>query len=233
MIEPPPEPEIIVDPTLEVAERQLALLGELGQMTMRVARAFECLAIDAAHAAHAKVVNKFSDAEAEGAKAAAAKDAALSFDKVSRAVRLTFMLEKATAEWLRDIRNGIVARRDAPTQRKRPDWGAIMETALERARPINASSPERDADRHDSETERLVDIERPDVLPRVPPRQIVDRVSRDIGASADWDTSTLRAPDLADPGVAVDWSARKVGAPTSTSRGVGVAPSDTEPALPP
>ena len=52
------------------------------------------------------------------------------------------------------------------------------------------------AERPGGERERLVDIERPERLPRGAYCKIVDDLAADIGATIDWDTATVRAPDL-------------------------------------
>ncbi len=96
------------DPTLDIAERQLAMLGELAEMAMTTARAFTASAVASAKAAEAILDDKYFVPEVGRANACGAKDAAESLQKVTRAVRLTLMLEMKVAEIVRDIRAGVV-----------------------------------------------------------------------------------------------------------------------------
>ena len=73
-------------------------------------------------------------------------------------------------------------------------------TTLDRWRPAGSSSDGSDTDvtRADRDTERLFDIERLERSPLGDYCRIVDDLAADIGASVDWDSTTLSAPDLGD-----------------------------------
>ena len=140
-----PAPE---DPTLDVAERQLAMLGELAEMAMAVSRAFAGAGIAAARAAGSILNDEAWQSESDRALAITASGhAAEAFQKVSRALRLTLKLEKSTAEWLRDERLGIrrEARDETPDNRR------------DRPRGEQSAGAEPDS-------ERLVELERGDIL---------------------------------------------------------------------
>jgi hypothetical protein len=143
-------PTASIDPTLAVAERQLVMLTELAALAMNVSRTF-----------------------------AAAAEAA-SFQKVTRAPRLTMILEKSTAEWVRNLRLGIVR----PRKNAGGDAGAPA---------VRARGPkERDRDRCEFDKERL-DVERPDRLPRGPFRETVEALCADVGATVDWPRWKVKA----------------------------------------
>ena len=176
-------PAASIDPTLAVAERQLAMLSELAQLAMAVTRVYSASAVAAAEA-EAKIVSEpWFTPEIGRARACGAKDASESFQKVTRALRLTMILEKCTAEWLRDIRNGTASTKDAGvTPALRLDPRTHRRNA---GVPAGSSSPERDRDRCEYDKERL-DVERPDRLPRGPFRDTVDAICADVGATVDW-----------------------------------------------
>jgi hypothetical protein len=191
-----PSSEPCADPALAVAERQLVLLGELAELTMQVSRVYAASAVAAAEA-EAKIVSEpWFTPEIGRARACGAKEASNSFDKVTRALRLTFILQKTVAETVRDLRAGIAA---APkTRDQKPARIVIGDISA-------PSAPRRDADdegraaraeRPGGERERLFDVERPDRLPRGTYCKIVDDLAADIGATVDWDTSTVSAPDF-------------------------------------
>ena len=203
----PSSSDLLTDPALAVAERQLVLLGELVELAMQVSRVYAASAVAAAEA-EAKIVSEpWFTPEVGRARACGAKDASHSFDKVTRALRLTCMLQKTVAETVRDLRAGIVAPAKAPSARdEKPRRIVIDETPA-------PSTPPRDADdegkaarveRPGGERERLFDVERPERLPRGAYCKIVDDLAADIGATVDWDSSTVSKPDLV---------CRKVGRP--------------------
>jgi hypothetical protein len=195
-----PSSDICADPALAVAERQLVLLGELVELAMQVSRAYAASAIAAAEA-EAKIVSEpWFTPEVGRARACGAKEASASFDKVTRALRLTCMLQKTVAETVRDLRAGIVAapKAAASARDEKPARIVIDETAA-------APAPRRDTDdegraarveRPGGERERLFDVERRDRLPRGAYCKIVDDLAADIGATVDWDSATVSAPDL-------------------------------------
>ena len=177
------------DPTLELAERQLALLGELADMAMAAARAFTASGIASAKAEEMILGEEYFTPEVGRAKACGARDAAESLQKVYRAVRLTLMLQMNMAEIVRDIRAGRVTYLGGIAVRK--DAGVPAEAP-------RALSDDRDPDRRrrNSNSAHLIDIERPDTLPRAPFRAAVEHVCGDFGATVDWTTWRLKPPDL-------------------------------------
>jgi hypothetical protein len=194
------------DPTLELAERQLALLDELGRMAMAVAEAFTESAIASAKAEKRILADEYFVPEVGRARACGAKDASESFQKASRAVRLTFMLQMNLAEIVRDIRaghvtylGGIAVRKDAG-ETPAVQGGLRDRQSLSRSPsrdPDGASSDDRavDSKRRDSDTEHLIDIERPDTLFRAPFRPTVEHISGDVCVTVDWTTWRLTPPD--------------------------------------
>ncbi len=190
-----PCPDLPTDPVLAVAERQLVLLRELGEMAMTMSRAYLASGVASADAAKAVLADEYFIPEVGRARACGAKDAADGFQKVSRAVRLTLKLEMTVAETVRDLRAGIVTQ----TARPKPagEMSAVLEAALDRRRPAGSSSDDRDTDvtRSDMDRERLVDIEAPDHLPQASYRRLVDDLAADIGVAVDWNRATVSAPD--------------------------------------
>ena len=203
------------------------MLGELAAMALVVARAHAAAAVAAANAVEVILADECWQPETGRARAlAGSRDAAEAFQKVSRALRLTLMLEKATADFVRDLRLGIEKKVVAATPRN------ICE--IRREDVSSDSVHERRADRRsDAAAERLVDIERTDVLPRLAFRETVDRICADLGADVDWNAWKIAPPEPAAeiPDASPDWSEAFVRHP---SRGCGLPDAaDREAALPP
>jgi hypothetical protein len=186
------------DPTLAIAERQLGILAELSDLGMEAARAFTTSAVASAKAAETILEQEYFMPEVGRARACGAKDAAESFQKVSRSIRLTLMLEMNVGEIARDIRAGVVTYIGGIAHRKTD--GAETGAAAEARRLIGPSdgvftglADDRDTDlrSRDSNTERLYDYERPDRLPRAPLRETVEQICDDLGATVDWNRWTL------------------------------------------
>jgi hypothetical protein len=198
-------PDPCADPALAVAERQLVLLGELAELAMEVSRVYAASAVAAAQA-EAKIVSEpWFTPEVGRARACGAKDASDSFHKVTRALRLTFMLQKTVADTVRDLRAGIVAPAKAASARnEKPARIVIDESQAPSAPPRDADDEGKAArvERPGGECERLFDIERPERLPRGAYCKIVDDLAADVGATVDWDASTVSKPALVrrDPG---------------------------------
>ena len=193
-------PQTSSDPTLAVAERQLAMLTELAALAMDVSRTFAAAAVAASNA-EAKIVSEpWFTPEVGRARACGAKEASHSFDKVTRALRLTMMLEKTVAETVRDLRAGIVAAPGvAPADRgEKPARIVIDETPATSVAPRDADDEGKAArvERPGGERERLFDIERPERLPRGAYCKIVDDLAADIGAAVDWSASKIVPPPL-------------------------------------
>ena len=234
------ESEGPADPTLAVAERQLAMLGELAEMAMAASRAFTVSAIASARAAEAVLDDKFFMPEVGRANACGAKDAAESIQKVTRAVRLTLMLEMKVAEIVRDIRAGIMTYSGGMAGRKDAggtpaDLESLLETVLDRRHPAGSCSPDRETDdKTDRREVDRIEFDRPDTLPRTLLRETVDHICADIGAAIDWSTWKVGPPELRceapqprPPG----WSETRSPGPSRQSSGVD--PVNLQAALPP
>ncbi len=232
--QPAPAP----DPTLAIAERQLAILGELAQIAMAAARAFGSSAVAAAKAEEAVLAEEYFVPEVGRARACGARDAAESFQKASRAVRLTLKLEMAVAEIVRDIRAGVVTH-SAPRTLQTWSGPAPMIAGVLQAgvHPAGRHSDRdaRDRDRQRADSEPVVEFDRPEILSGIlsgaPFRAAVDALCADIGARADWDSWTIIPPDPLEADKAAPFmqppSAPKAG------RSRGGSPVDRELALSP
>jgi hypothetical protein len=227
------------DPTLEVAERQLAMLSELAQMVMVASRAHTAASVAAAHAVEVILADEYWQPETGRARAlAGSKDAADALQKVSRALRLTLKLEMAAAETLRDIRAGIVTHTAPPkTAGETSPIQNDVQNALQDGRgPAGSFSGDRETEttRAETNTERLVEIDRPDVLPRTPFHETVHRICAEVGAPVDWagwkvgpPIIEYRALQPRPPG----WSECRP--PASYTRCLERDPADSGPARPP
>ena len=174
------------DPTLAVAELQLAMLGELAEMAMVVSRAYADASVAAAEAVKIILADEVWQPETGRARAlAGAKDAADAFQKVCRVVRLTLMLAKTTAEWVRDARAGTCSRR-VPSKK---NAGVPAGPCPER--------PETEVRRCEKDRERP-DVERPDRLPCGTFRETVERICADLGVAPDWARWEFKEPDTED-----------------------------------
>jgi hypothetical protein len=183
------------NPTLAIAERQLTQLGELAEMGMVAARAFTASAVASAKAEETILGAEWFTPEVGRAKACGARDAAESIQKVSRAVRLTLMLEMKVAEIVRDIRAGVITYSGflgAPkTAGETPaDHGALQDRqSLSRPAsrdPAGSSCRDRDRERAPDRLDaERPEFERPDILPRGSFREVFETLRADIGAAPD------------------------------------------------
>ena len=180
-----------IDPTLAVAERQLVLLGEMVEIVMGAVRAFGSSSVAAAETEKRILGEEWFTPEVGRARACGAKDAAESLQKVTRALRLTMKLQMTVAENLRDIRAGVV--RPVEDAGETP---ADLDRLLVGRRLAGSESADRDSDwtRSDSNTERLVEFERPETLPHAPFRETVEEICADVGAAVDWTNWKVGAP---------------------------------------
>jgi hypothetical protein len=191
-VTPHPAPHPESDPTLAVAERQLVQLRELVEIAMTAARAFGESAVAAAGAEKTILGEEWFTPEVGRARACGAKDASESIQKVTRSARLSMKLEMAVAEIVRDIRAGIVTHSaDAISK----DAGEAP--GSEAGVPAGSGSPDRDTDwtRQDADTERLVEFDRPETLPRAALRETLEPICADLDVAIDWAAWKIRPPD--------------------------------------
>jgi hypothetical protein len=178
--------------TLAVAGRQLAMLGELAELAMVVTRGFAESAVASAKAEGVILSQEWFTPEVGRARACGAKDSAESFQKASRAVRLTLMLEKATAEWLDDLESG--APREAVVETAAVSPAAVFQPRREASRDRDQATDEVVA-RRESDREP-VEFDRPDRFPSASLRETVDAIGADLSAAVDWDTWQVRWPEF-------------------------------------
>ncbi len=166
---------------------------------MVVSRCYAHAAVAASAAVETILADEFWQPETGRARAlAGARDAADAFQKVSRSLRLTLRLELETAEAVRDLRAGIVTRRDGKSPAFADPFGLAALFAAPPASPMTSATkpaPERaDADsegpfardeRRGGEREGA-EFDRPD---RVYPRGLVTNLDgrrAEVGAACDW-----------------------------------------------
>jgi hypothetical protein len=189
-----------VDPTVEVSERHQRLLAEVGEIAMEVTRALGASAVVAGKEVEEVLATNAWHPETARARAlAGSKDAADAFSKVTRALRLTFALEKATAEALRDLRAGVLPERKATAAAKAQKPG---DTATAPAAPLDALREKvRDLVTHaivaacditparelsDDLGERLTETDNFALLLRRPLREVVEQICTDIDCYPEW-----------------------------------------------
>lgn len=171
--------------SLAIGERHLAMLAELGDIAMAVSRAYGASAIAAAEATDMILKDDYFVPEVGRARACGGKDSAESFQKVTRALRLTLMMEKQTVEWMEGRRSAFVARpsilgRDCPAD------------AGDRDRATDADALRCDIERGSRDV-----LDPPDPSSHAAFRQAVDTLSADLGAEAHWAAWTIMPPPLA------------------------------------
>jgi hypothetical protein len=181
------------DCALIAAERQLELLTELAEMTIVAARAYAHAAVAAAAAVEALVADEFYQSETERARAlAGARDAADGFQKVSRSLRLTLVLQRSVAEDLRNGRLGIIAERKVDATSKERS----IVPPREAAPALLAERRDRDEsclatlERIGGERERA-EFDRPDGPYPSGFEATVNGVCADIGVAVDWRSMSL------------------------------------------
>ncbi len=175
-----PLPSTPEDPGVAVAERQLELLTEMAEMAMVVSRAYAHAAVAASGAVEAILADEFWQPETGRARAlAGAKDAAESFQKVSRSLRLTLALQTTVVDALRDLRAGVYRPKVAPTRR-----GLALDVASDARAEAEVCDAAARCERADSNRERLVEFDRPDIGRGL--RVIVNGVRAEIGHAIDW-----------------------------------------------
>jgi len=187
------------DPTLKVAERQLKVLGELAQMGLEVSRSHAAAALAAAHAVEVILDEDWQADTARALALAGSRNAAEAFQKVSRALRLTLVLEMKMAECIRDLRAGVAP--IAGSKQSRADQRAFGFEPHKSTdfQPIESGDPadaKPSCDSRDSGVERLVDIERPDRIQRGTFRDVVDQICADLAIVPDWESYGRGRPAL-------------------------------------
>ena len=191
MIDAAAFPSASDDPGLAVAERQLELLGELAEMAMVVSRAYAHAAVAAAGAVEAILADEFYQPETGRARAlAGARDAAESFQKVSRSLRLTLALQTTVVDALRDMRAGVYRPRIPAARRNLsldPAGDAPVVAPATRVEAEISDAAAR-SERADSSRERLVEFDRPDTADGF--RIVVNGVRARIGHATDWTART-------------------------------------------
>lgn len=176
------------DPSIERAERRLRLLEELAEIGMELARGLK------------QPGPAGGDAEPQGAAEAASgrrRDPAEAFAGLSRAIRLTLMLEERTDQALRDLKAGLAAARqetreraakaaaDAADRRREDRKARVTDLVMDAAR--EQISDEADLERLDLEFEERfllgddswADDERP-------LRQVVGEICAVFDLTPDW-----------------------------------------------
>lgn len=157
------------DPAVARAERRLALLEELAEIGMEIARAL-------------KPGNKVDQPPQTA-------DPAEAFARVSRAVRLTLALEAKTEAELADLKAGVVRERETTAAQFTERRNAYIEDASERVLVV-VDAEARDKAEHDNLfealTERLELDEAYFDCARRPLRETVERLCRDLELSPDW-----------------------------------------------
>jgi type IV secretion system protein VirB11 len=190
------------DPTIEVCERHLKLLAEVGEIAMAVTRALGRSAVVAGKEVEEVLATDAWHPETARARAlAGSKDAADAFAKATRALRLTFALEKTTAELLRDLRAGILPERKtapalSPAGRLSEALGAPPATPRdllkEKVRDVVTDavwgacdiSPTQEL--ADDLNERLIEADRFGRLLCKPLREVVEHICAEVRLTHEW-----------------------------------------------
>ena len=158
------------DPAVARAERRLALLEELAEIGMAIARSL-------------KPGAEVEDAQSPG------RDPAAAFAQVSRAVRLTLALEAKTEAELRDWRAGAPARREAAeaeAEAGRARRKDRVEDLVLTVISAEAQDNEEFGELYEALDERLErDAAYSDFESR-PLRDTVERLCRDLALAPDW-----------------------------------------------
>ena len=156
-------------------------------MSIVVSRAYAHLAVAATAAAEAVVADEYYQPETERARAralAGAKDAADGFQKVSRSLRLTLMLQTVIAEAVNNPRPGVVRE---PSRAAGPSTTSISEcdTKDGEGPSANLESARLERERREFDRPYPTGFE-----------ATVNGVVANIGATVDWATMTLRPDPL-------------------------------------
>jgi hypothetical protein len=179
-----PDADAAPDPAVLRAERRLAVLAELVEIGMELARTLKPGLAD-------------TSAEDDGAGRAKLRDPADAFAPLSRAIRLTLALEAKTDAELSDLKAGIVRvseeRRTRAAERRQAAAAKDAEGRFDRVRELVVEAAE--AEIGDLKTfnqfvealdERLEEDEAYADIDRRPLRETVESLCRDLKLSPDW-----------------------------------------------
>jgi hypothetical protein len=186
------------DPAVLRAERRLRLLEELAEIGMELARALK------PGAAADGVCEDPSDDNAPGK----GRDPADAYARLSRAIRLTLVLEAKTDQALRDLKSGVVPARQAQRAQsaKRADIAAARDLDDRRERVchlvlrlVQAEFPSvhEFAALWETLEDRLEEDPAYFDIGERPLREIIERVCKDLKLTPDW--SCLDGEELDDP----------------------------------
>ncbi len=175
------EPDDAVDPRLDATAGQVAVLGELAEIGLRLAGALERLAL--AQVAAAEMALAAGEAGAPAVPAPRV-DLGLSFDRLSRAIRLTLMLETRIAEG--EVARGAQAAREA-------EHAAWTEAQAEAVLEVVEKTLEADGQDDETIIERLRETrdylesgdDDYDVLEH-PLSRVIALICEEFGVEPDW-----------------------------------------------
>jgi hypothetical protein len=179
-IEPAPD-----DPEGRAAartQRQLAMLQELAEIGMQIARAVRAEAL-------ARVEAAAEDAPVRPSPFGRG-DLGLIFSRIAKAVRQTLALETRIAEGIETARveraRAHVERVRSAFQERQDEVRDYVAEAIE-AEAAEKGTPEREIERLlDDLDERLEDGDYDEVLPNLPIGDLVERICADLGVTPDW-----------------------------------------------
>jgi hypothetical protein len=182
------------DPAILRAERRLAMLEELAQIGMDLARALGRQAL-----AGAEPTAPDAEASTDGSATpiTPAADPSVAFARISRAIRLTLALEARTDEQLRALRAGVAAeteaRRVAVRKRAADEAAARSQARRDAVEHLVTEAAEREVedlgalnDVLEALEERLRDDEAYFDLDQAPLRETVERLCADLELTPDW-----------------------------------------------
>ncbi|MGH7023945.1 MAG: hypothetical protein ACREEB_10190 [Caulobacteraceae bacterium] len=180
---PTPQDPPLNDETLEAsvarAERRLRLLEELAEIGMELARALRPGAA--------------VDAPADDKTHGKARDPADAFAPLSRAIRLTLALEARTDEALRDLKAGVVVKREAERVQADKRLGEAAQAHEERVHELvmtvadaECGTVEEYENLYQALSERLDEDEAYVGYRERPLRETIERLCKDLTLTPDW-----------------------------------------------
>ncbi len=197
-----PAAEDATDPSIQRAERRLRLLEELAEIGMELARGLK----------QPELAGDDAAAAASGRR----RDPAEAFAGLSRAIRLTLMLEERTDQALRDLKAGLATARqekreraakaaaDAADQRRHDRKTLVTDLVMEVAREQIAG--EADLERLDLELDERLLVEDSWADDARPLRQVVGEICAFFDLTPDWRRWTDEGWSLPDRPPAWPWT---------------------------